>query len=146
MADRHGPYRTNRFLLEFDNLVKAGFTRCQLPASTTESVTYREGTDPPMPRKLWTFTRYGDLILESGVTDDTLELAEWREQVERGDLDGARQDVALIILDEEGNPGPRWEFRDCWPTSYVPGPLDAEADGVAIERLEISVEGMRRVE
>lgn len=145
MADRHGPYRNARFLLEIGGIVKAGFVRCKLPDSRTEPITYREGTDPPTPRKLWSITRYGDLVLESGVTDGTMELFEWRELVERGDVDEARRDIGLVLLDEEGEQGSRWEFHRCWPRRYAPGPLDAEDDQVAIERLEICVQRMERV-
>jgi len=146
MPDRYGPYRNARFLLEFDDLVKAGFSTCTIPENSTEAVEYREGNDSPTTRKLWGLNSYGTLTLENGVTDDSLELFEWREQVEQGKLDDARQDVAVVVLDEEGNPGPRWEFRRAWPTSYDAPDLDASGGDVAIESIEIEHEGMRRVE
>ncbi len=146
MADRHGPYRNTRFLLEFDDLVKAGFSSCTLPENSTDPVEYREGNDRPTMRKLWGLNDFGTLSLESGVTDDSIELWEWREQVERGNVDDARQDIAVIVLDEEGNPGARWEFRKAWPSSYDAPDLDAEGAEVAIESMEIEHEGMARVE
>lgn len=146
MADRHGPYRNARFLLEFDDLVKAGFSSCTIPENSTEAVEYREGTDRPTMRKLWGLNDYGTLVLESGATDDSIELYEWRKQVEQGGVDDARQNIAVIVLDEEGNPGLRWEFRNAWPTSYDAPDLDATGAEVAIESLEIEHEGMERVE
>ena len=146
MADRHGPYRNARFLLEFDDLVKAGFDSCTLPENSTETVEYREGNDPPTQRKLWGLNEYGTLSLESGATEDSIELYEWRQQVEQGNLDDARQDIAVIVLDEEGNPGLRWEFKKAWPSSYDAPDLDASSAEVAIESLEIEHEGMERVE
>ena len=146
MADRHGPYRNARFLLEFDDLIKAGFSSCTLPENSTDPVEYREGTDRPTMRKLWGLNDYGTLTLESGATDDSLELYEWREKVEQGNVDEARQDIAVIVLDEEGNPGLRWEFRKAWPSSYDAPELDATGAEVAIESLEIEHEGMARVE
>ncbi len=145
MPDRHGPYRNARYLLEFDDLVKAGFSSCTIPENSTEAVEYREGTDPPTMRKLWGLNDFGTLTLESGVTDDSIELFEWRQQVERGNLDEARQSIAVIVLDEEGNPGPRWEFRRAWPTAYDAPDLDASGSEVAIESLEIEHEGMERI-
>ncbi len=145
MPDRHGPYRNARYLLEIDGLVKAGFSSCTIPENSTEAVEYREGTDPPTTRKLWGLNDYGTLTLQFGVTDDSIEVFEWRRLVERGDLDEARRDIAVIILDEEGNPGPRWEFRRAWPTSYDAPDLDASDAEVAIEGLEIEHEGMERV-
>lgn len=146
MADRHGPYRKMRYLLEFDDLVKAGFSRCKLPASRTDVVEYREGTDRPASRQLWGLTRYEPMILETGITDDSIELYEWRAQVEQGSMDEARQSVAVVLLDEEGNSGARWECRDAWPARYEPASLDARGNDVAIERLELAHEGVRRVE
>lgn len=146
MADRHGPYRNARYLLEFDDLVKAGFSSCSLPENSTEPVEYREGNDRPTMRKLWGLNDYGALSLESGATEDSLELYEWRAQVEQGNVDEARQDIAVIVLDEEGNPGLRWEFRNAWPSNYDAPDLDAEGGEVAIESLEVQHEGMERVE
>lgn len=144
MPDRHGPYRQVRFILEFDNLVKAGFSRCQVPENRTNVVKYREGTDPPRHRKLWGLNEYTPLVLENGVTDDSVALYEWREKVEQGRVDEARQRIAVVLLDEEGEPGPRWEFTHAWPVRYVGPKLDANHDAVAIERLVIAHEGMNR--
>lgn len=146
MPDRHGPYRNARFLLEFDDLVKAGFSSCTIPENSTEAVEYREGDERPTVRKLWGLNNYGTLSLEGGVTDDSIELFEWRKQVEQGNLDEARQDIAVIVMDEAGDPGPRWEFRNAWPTNYDAPDLDATGGEVAIESLEIEHEGMERVE
>jgi phage tail-like protein len=146
MPDRHGPYRNARFLLEFDDLVKAGFSSCTIPENSTEAVEYREGNERPTVRKLWGLNNYGTLSLEGGVTDDSMELYEWRKQVEQGNVDEARQDIAVIVLDEAGDPGPRWEFRNAWPTNYDAPDLDATGGEVAIESMEIEHEGMERVE
>lgn len=146
MPDRHGPYRNARFLLEFDDIVRAGFSSVTIPENSTEPVEYREGNDPPTMRKLWGLNDFGTLTLEGGVTDDSMELFEWRKLVEQGNVDDARQDIAVIVLDEEGNSGPRWEFRRAWPINYNAPELDATGADVAIESLEIEHEGMERVE
>ena len=145
MADRHGPYRSIRFLLEFDDIAKAGFARCRLPTSRTDVIEYREGTDPPTSRQLAGRNHVGPLVLESGVTDESIDLFEWRQRVERGDVDGARQSVAIVLLDEEGNPGPRWEIRRAWPSRYVAPTLAADGEDIAVETLELVHEGLERV-
>lgn len=144
MPDRHGPYRRTRFLLEIDDIAKAGFSRCQIPASRTDVIEYREGTDPPTPRKLWNLNEFGRLVLESGVTEDSIELYEWRKSIENGKVDQGRRNVAIVLLDEEGESGPRWELKNAWPASYEAPDLVATGKGVAIERLEIVHEGMER--
>ena len=144
MPDRHGPYRNTRFILEIDDVAKAGFARCRVPETRTDVIEYREGTDRPTPRKLSGLNRYGDLVLEAGVTDDSIAIAEWRHLVEQGKTDEARRTVAVVVLDEEGNPGPRWEFRECWPRRYEPGDLDATGECVVVESLTIVTEGVER--
>lgn len=145
MPDRHGPYRDCRFLLEIDEVAKAGFSRCRLPTTGSAVIEYREGTDPPTPRKLRGLNEYGTLVLRYGITDDSIGLFEWRQLVEQGKLDAARRPVAIVLLDEEGSPGPRWELKNAWPERYHGPKLDALGEEVAIERLEIVTEGVERV-
>ena len=101
MPDRHGPYRRIRFLLEIDGVEKAGFSRCSLPTARTDVIEYREGNEPPTPRKLGGLGRHDPLVLESGVTDDSLVLYEWRKLVEQGKLDEARRPIAVVLLEIE---------------------------------------------
>ncbi|WP_281195336.1 phage tail protein [Halorubrum sp. F4] len=145
MPDRHGPYRRIRYLLEIDGVTKAGFSRCSLPTARTDVVEYREGNEPPAPRQLAGLNRYGPLVLEAGATDDSVELFEWRKLVEQGKVDEARRPIAVVLLDEEGEAGPRWEFENAWPRSYTAPDLSADRSDVAIERLGIVHEGMQRI-
>ncbi|POG54372.1 phage tail protein [Haloferax marisrubri] len=145
MATRTDPYRQLRFILEIGGLVTAGFSRCDLPSATSAVVEYREGADPPTPRKLPGLNEYGPLVLEVGVTDRSLELSEWRTLVEQGRMDEARRDAAVVLLDATGNPAARWVFREAWPSKYDAPRLDAMASEVAVERLVVVHEGFARV-
>jgi len=118
MPDRHGPLRVARFLVEIDGVAKAGFNHCRLATSSTGVVEYREGNDPPTPRKLAGLTEYGPLELQYGVTTDGIALAKWNRLVQQGKVDEARRSVAVALLDEEETPSARWEFRDAWPARY----------------------------
>lgn len=146
MPDKHGPYRNIRFLLEIDEVAKAGFATCRQPESHTDVIEYREGTDPPTVRKLGGLNRYGRVVLRSGVTDDSRELFEWRQLVEHGTVDEARRTAAVVLLDREGNAGARWELTDAWPATYQAPRLDATGEDVAVESLELVCEGFERVE
>ena len=144
MPDRHGPYRNSRFLLEIDGIVQAGFSQCTIPETSTEPIEYREGNEAPTVRKLGSLVSYGNLTLQWGTTPDSTELFEWRQLVEQGNLDEARRNIAVIVLDEEGEAGARWEFRNAWPQQYDAPDLDASGNEVAIESREIAHEGMER--
>lgn len=144
MPDRHGPLRNTRYLLEIDGIAKAGFSEVTIPEANTEVVEYREGTDPPTARKLSTLAAYGNLELKWGVTSDAIELYEWWKLVSQGKTDEARRPIAIVLQDEEGGAGARWEFRDAWCRQYDAPDLNATGNEVAIETMEIVHEGMER--
>lgn len=147
MPDTHGPYRNTNFLLEIDGVARAGFSACRLPSARTDVVEYREGDEKrSTERKLAGRTHYGPLVLRGGVARDAMALFEWYETVRQGNLDEARSAVAVVLTDEEGAAGARWEFREAWPCRYEGPRLDARGEGVAIETVEIATEGFERVQ
>ncbi|WP_297055572.1 phage tail protein [Thermosulfurimonas sp.] len=143
VGQRKDPYRNFRFLVEIDGIVQAGFSEVTLPDSTQDVVEYREGHEPPVLRKLPGLAKYGNVTLKWGVTD-SLELYNWRRLVEQGKMGEARRNVAIIVLNEEGEPAARWEFYQAWPSKYDAPDLNAKGNEVAIETLEITHEGMKR--
>jgi phage tail-like protein len=145
-ADRIDPYKNFRFLVEIDDIVRAGFSEATIPDSTQDPIEYREGNMTPTPRKLPGQVKYGNLTLKWGTTDDSIELYNWRKKVEQGQMKEARRNIAVIVQDEEGNDKARWEFEECWPSKYDAPDLDGKGgNDVAIETLEIVHEGMKRV-
>ena len=144
MADRVDPYRAARFLLEIDGITRAGFTECSIPDSTQDPIEYREGNEGFTVRKIPGMIKYGNLTLKWGTTD-TMELYEWRKQVEECKMKDARRNIAVVLLDDEGSAKARWEFFMAWPTKYDAPDLNATSSDIAIETLEIANEGMTRV-
>ncbi|MGB9927650.1 MAG: phage tail protein [Methanosarcina sp.] len=144
MPERKDPYRNSRFLLVIDGIIQAGFSEVTVPDTTSDPIEYREGNDSPTVRKLPGLTKYGNLTLKWGTTS-SMELFEWRKQVIQGKMKSARRNIAVIILDEEGNDAARWEFREAWPSKYDAPDLSAKGNDIAIETMEIVHEGMERV-
>lgn len=145
MADRVDPYRSARFLLEIDGITRAGFTECTIPDSTQDPIEYREGNEAFTVRKIPGLIKYGNISLKWGITDSSMELYEWRKQVEECKMKDARRNVAVVLLDDEGSAKARWEFLLAWPTKYDAPDLNSTANEVAVENLEIAHEGMTRV-
>jgi len=77
---RQDPYRQFRFRVEIDGINQAGFSDCTFAETTTDSVEYREGDEPPVLRKLSCLTKYGNITLKWGITD-SMDLYKWRQQV-----------------------------------------------------------------
>jgi len=143
-GQRIDPYRNFKFRVEIDGIQTAAFSEATIPDSTTDSVDYREGTDAPVQRKLSGLTKYGNITLKKGLTD-SMELYEWRKQVEQSGASKARKNMSLILIDEEGNDKARWDIVEAWPTKYDPSDFSAKGNEVVIETLEVVHEGITRV-
>ena len=143
MADRKDPLRNFRFRVEIDGIQHFGFSEVTGFDATVDPIDYREGTDPTHVRKLPGLTKYGNITLKWGVTDSKL-LYDWhREIVENGNIQ--RKNMAIIVMDERGEPKARWEIAAAWPSKYDPTDLNAKGNEVSIEMLEICNEGVKRV-
>ncbi|MCP5053648.1 MAG: phage tail protein [bacterium] len=143
MADRNDPYRGSRYRLEIDGITQAGFSEASIPDTSQDPIEYREGNEIPTVRKIPGLIKYGNLTLKWGITD-SMDLYNWRVMVEAGTMADARKNIAVVILDEEGNDKARWEFVEAWPTKYDSPDLNATGSDIAIETLEIAHEGMIR--
>ncbi len=115
-----------------------------IPDSAQDPIEYREGTDLPTVRKIPGLIKYGNVVLKWGSTD-SVELFNWRKLVEDGNMEEARKNMAIIVLNETGEATARWEFREAWATKYDAPDLKASGNEMAIETLEIAHEGMSRI-
>ncbi|MEL7097502.1 MAG: phage tail protein [Pseudomonadota bacterium] len=131
------PYTQFNFLLEIDGVVSAGFTEVSGITMESDVIEYREGSDPTHVRKLPGLSKYGNITLKRGFSDNT-ELYDWRKTV----MDGItqRKDGAIILMNEAGEPALRWEFTNAFPSKLEGATLNATANEVAMESVEIVVE------
>jgi phage tail-like protein len=136
--------RNFRFLVEIDGITQGSFSEATIPDSTQDPIEYREGDESPTARKIPGLIKYGNVTLKWGITD-SMDLYNWRKLVEDGKTKDARKNMAIILLDEEGNPSARWEFSQAWPNKYDAPDLSAKGTDIAIETLEIVHEGFKRV-
>jgi phage tail-like protein len=142
-GERNDPYRNFRFKVQIEGIQVAAFAEATIPDSTTDPVDYREGTDLPFQRKLSGLTKYGNITLKKGLTD-SMDLYNWRKQVEDTGAIKARKTIGLILIDEEGNEKAQWDVQAAWPTKYSSSGFSAKANEVVIETLEIVHEGVKR--
>jgi phage tail-like protein len=145
MPERKDPYRNFRFKVEIDGIIQAGFSEVTIPDASSDVVDYREGTDAPTNRKLPGQLKYGNVSLKWGITDSMELYEKWRKPVEEGKMKDARKSIAIILMNEEGNPAARWELVNAWPIKYKAPDMSAKSNDVAIETLEIVHEGLKRV-
>ncbi len=136
------PYTQFNFLLEIDGLVAAGFTEVSGVNSESDVIEYREGSDVTHVRKLPGLSKFGNITLKRGFTDST-ELTDWRKTVTDGMTQ--RKDGAIILLNEAGEPALRWEFKNAFPSKLEGATLNATANEVAMETVELAVEHLAMV-
>lgn len=139
-SQRNDPYKAFNFLVEIDNVARAAFSEVSGLESETAVIEYRTGSEHVM-RKLPGLTKFGNITLRRGVTQDR-ELWDWRQAIIEGNPD--RRNGSIILLDDQRNPVVRWNFRNGWPCKWEGPALNAKANEVAIEMLEIAHEGLER--
>jgi phage tail-like protein len=138
-GQRSDPYSAFNFLVEIDGVTVAGFSECSGLTTETDVIEYRTGAEDITARKLPGLKKFTNISLKRGYTDSK-ELWEWRKKVLDGQTE--RQSGSIVLLSESRTPALRWNFREGWPSKWEGPTLNAKNNEVAIETLEIAVEGL----
>lgn len=139
---RVDPYGNFNFLVEIDGITRAAFHDCTGFDSTIDVIEHREGGENTTSRKLPGLTKYGNITLKWGMTDDR-QLYEWHREAVKGNVQ--RKNGSIVCLDRGGTEVTRWNFVNAWPSKYDAPDFNAEGNDVAIETLELAHEGLDRV-
>jgi phage tail-like protein len=89
--------------------------------------------------------KWNNITLKRGVTN-SLDLWKWRKLVEQGKITDARKNGSIAMNDAKGACVARWDFINAWPSKLVGPAPNAGTDVVAIEELELTVEGYERTQ
>jgi phage tail-like protein len=138
-TQRNDPYKNFNFVVEIDGISVAAFCEVSGLVSETEVIQYRAGNDFNTVRKLPGLTKYANIVLKRGITQDN-QLWDWRKAIEQGRVE--RRDGSIVLLDDERQPVRRWHFSQGWITKYDGPDLNAKGNDVAIETIEIAHEGL----
>ena len=140
-GERVDPYGNFNFLIEIDGISRAAFHEASGFDSTIDVVEHREGGDNLTPRKLPGMTKYANIVLKWGVTDDA-QLYQWHLDAVKGKV--TRRNGSIVLLDRLGQEKLRWNFVGAWPSKWDGPDFNAEGNDVAIETLELAHEGCER--
>jgi phage tail-like protein len=141
-GSRVDPYMNFNFLVEIDGITRAAFHECSGFDSTIDIVEHREGGENTTLHKLPGLTKYSNIVLKWGMTDDTM-LYDWHRRTVLGTVE--RKTGSIVLLDRKGEEKARWNFIDAWPSKYDGPDFNAEGNDVAIETLELAHEGLEKV-
>ena len=141
-GDRVDPFAQFNFLVEIDGVARAGFTEVGGLSTEQDIIEYREGSNAPTVSKLPGLSKFMNISLKRGFTQD-FDLWNWRKTT----LDGAteRRAGTIVLLDEARNPVLRWNFKEGWICKWEGPALNATTNEAAIESLEICHEGLEMV-
>jgi phage tail-like protein len=116
----------------------AAFSEASGLESETAVIEYRTG-DEYLTRKLPGLTRFANIVLRRGITQDR-GLWDWRQNIVDGNPD--RRNGMIKVLDDQRNEVLRWNFRNGWICKWEGPAFDAKSNEVAIETIEIAHEGL----
>jgi phage tail-like protein len=139
-GERLDPLTNFNFLVQIDGVTRAAFHECSGFNSAIDLIEHREG-GATHPLKLPGMTKYGNLTLKRGVTDDR-ELYEWHLAAVNGEVE--RRSGSIVVQDRKGEEKARWNFFDAWPQRWEGPALTSEGTDIAIETLELAVERLER--
>jgi phage tail-like protein len=151
-SSRFDPYKNFKFRVAWDGHYVAGISKVSPLIRRTEVVEHRSGGDPSTSRKSPGRTGFDAVTLERGLTHDT-DFEDWADKTwQYGAGLGAetalasyRKDVRIELLNEAGQLVIAYKLDRCWVSEYQALPeLNANAAGVAMQRLTLQCEGWQR--
>jgi len=146
MPDREDPLVGCQFSLEIQGVISGYFTEVSGLGSEHEIVEHKvvDKNGHDMVMKIPGRLKWSDITLKRGITS-SMDLWDWRKQVEDGDVQGARKNGSVVMYDQSFSQIARWNFSNAWP-SKVSGPsLNAQNNEFGIEEMVIVHEGIERV-
>jgi phage tail-like protein len=138
-GNRDDPYAAFNFVVNIDGVPVAGFEECSGLSAETDAIEYRNGNEDITVRKLPGLKKFGNITFKRGYTASK-DLWQWRKQV----LDGKtkRQSGSIVLQNEARQKALTWNFYQAWPRKWDGPTFNAKTNEVAIETLEIVVEGL----
>jgi phage tail-like protein len=104
-------------------------------------IEHREGGENTTTRKIPGLTKFSNIVLKWGMTDD-VDLYNWHRRIVDGAIE--RKNGSIVLLDRSGRELARWNFIRAWPSKWDGPNFTAEGNDVAIETLELAHEGVAR--
>jgi phage tail-like protein len=133
MRDPIGNYN---FAVEIGSVIQGNFKEMSGLSISRAVNDYREGHEGTLqPRKLPGLRSLSNITLKRGMVDGE-EIWKWFEK-KRTD-DGFRQDVNIVVYDDQFEQVARWTLTGAWCVRWSAPSFDATATSLAMEELEIA--------
>jgi phage tail-like protein len=139
-GDRDDPFSSFNFIVDIQG-IRAGFSEVGGLTTETDVIEYREGNEDITVRKIPGKRKQSNINFKRGYTA-TDDVWKWRETVINGKTE--RRSGTIQLLNEARQPVIVWRFFEGWPTKLSGPAFNAKNNDIAIEELEIAVEGLER--
>jgi phage tail-like protein len=142
---RNDPYSVLHFqvvivgILDDGQSVRGSFSEVSGLEVEIVPIDYRTGSEDSTVRKVPGLKKFTNITLKRGVIGD-LTLWNWIKSVMDGQAQ--RANGTITLLDESGQAVMTWKFRRAWPCKWSGPALNATANEIAIETLELCHEGL----
>jgi phage tail-like protein len=131
---------TNRFYVEMDSAITAAFSECTGLDVQIEKDVYQEGGVNHQQRIFLKHTKFNDLTLKRGMTNDPV-FWEWVSQsLMAGDR--RRRNISILVFNQAGEAVQVWRLIGAVPIAWKTPALKADSTTVALEELVLAYEGL----
>lgn len=146
---------TNRFYVEMGGEIKASFSECSGLSVTIDKDVYLEGGVNDQQRIFLKQTKFGDITLKRGMSDDIV-FWEWMDMIfQRSQgktptndtnpqaAPALRRNLAILVFNQAGETMQSWILIGAVPVAWKTPSLQASGKNVAIEELVLAYEGLK---
>jgi phage tail-like protein len=136
VGERKDPYLGFRFRVEIDGLIVGGFSEASGLQAEIETEDYHEGGVNGFAHKLPKPKKHPNVILKRGLTDSDA-LWNWLHSVGEKGKEIKRRTIRIVLLDSEDQEKMSWHCVDAYPVKWSGSDFKSDANGVAVESLEV---------
>lgn len=147
MAEREDPLVSFHFGVDVQNGKISGyFTECSGLGSEHEIIEHKVVTQDgkEVVMKIPGRLKWENITLKRGITS-SMDIWDWRKQVEDGAVDSARCDGSIIMYDQQLKEVARWNFERGWPMKVSGPQVKSDSNEIGVEELQIAHEYIARV-
>ena len=130
------------FTVEIDGIETARFQKCEGLEAETYVYEIEEGGLNTSTHKFYGRTRYPNLILEKGITENEASF-KWYKETLLEDKQVERKNGSVVLKNTENKELKRWNFYRAFPCRWIGPKLETNmGSDYAVERIEITHEGL----
>ena len=136
----NNPLSAYHFIVQWGG-TKLGFSEVSGLNIEHQVVEYREGSSPESKSiKMPGMIKYSNITLKRGIVKNDNEFIDWMNTINMNTVE--RRDIKISLLNEAHEPIISWLVKNAWPAKYSGPILNANANEVAMESLELAHEGL----